>query len=68
MSKSMVLDKAIKFALQIVKLQRFLSEEKHEYVLSKQILLAGTHVAKFINDSRQADSKQTFTRHANRAQ
>jgi len=61
MSKSLVLDKAIKFALRIVKLHRYLSEEKHEYVLSKQILLSGTHIAKFIKDSLQADSKQSFT-------
>ncbi len=61
MSKSLVLDKAIKFALRIVKLHRFLAEEKHEYVLSKQILLSGTHIAKFINDATQAESKQVFS-------
>ncbi len=61
MSKSLVLEKSIKFALRIVKLYRFLSEEKHEYVLSKQVLISGTHVAKFIKDANQAESKQVFT-------
>lgn len=60
MSKSLVLDKSIKFALRIVKLSRYLSEEKSEYVLSKQILLSGTHIAKFINDAINAESKQSF--------
>ncbi len=60
MSKSLVLDKSIKFALRVVKLARYLSEEKSEFVLSKQILLSGTHVAKFIKDATNADSKQSF--------
>ncbi|MGI8786408.1 MAG: four helix bundle protein [Pyrinomonadaceae bacterium] len=61
MSQNPVLDKAIKFALRIVRLYRYLSEEKKEYVLSKQILLSGTHVAKFIKDANQAESNQIFT-------
>jgi len=60
MNKSPVLENAIKFALRIVKLYRFLSDEKTEYVLSKQILLSGTHIAKFIKDANQAESKQDF--------
>ncbi len=46
MSKSLVTEKAIKFALRIVTLYRYLSEEKKEYVLSKQILISGTYIAK----------------------
>ena len=41
MSKSIALEKSIKFALRIVKLSRYLSEEKTEFVLSKQILVVG---------------------------
>ena len=61
MSKSLVLEKAIKFALRIVKLYRYLTEEKHEYILSKQVLLSGTHIAKFIKDAMQAESKSVFS-------
>ncbi len=61
MSKSLVLEKAIKFALRIVKLSRYLSEEKSEYVLSKQVLLSGTHIAKFIKDATNAESKPVFS-------
>ena len=35
-------DKSFKFALRIVKLYRYLTEEKKEYVLSKQLLRSGT--------------------------
>ena len=62
MTKSLVLEKAVKFALRIVKLSRWLSEEKTEYVLSKQILLSGTHIAKFIKDATQGESKEVFAR------
>ena len=61
MSKNPVLEKAIKFALRIVKLHLYLSEEKHEYVLSKQILLSGTHIAKYIKDANLAESKSFFS-------
>lgn len=60
MSKSLVLEKAIKFALRIVRLTKYLSEEKQEYVLSKQILLSGTQIGKFIKEATQADSKTAF--------
>ncbi len=60
MSKSIALEKSIKFALRIVKLYRYLSEEKNEYVLSKQVLMSGTYIAKFIKDATQAESKQVF--------
>lgn len=60
MNENPVMNKAIKFALRIVKLSRYLSEEKREFVLSKQVLLSGTPIAKFIKDANQAESKQFF--------
>jgi four helix bundle protein len=60
MSKNIVLEKAIKFALRIVKLYKYLSEEKKEYVLSKQILISGTFIAKHSNEGIQAESRQIF--------
>ncbi len=46
MNRSLVLEKAIAFALRIVKLYKYLTEEKKEYVLSKQVLIAGTYYRK----------------------
>lgn len=60
MSKSIALEKAIAFALRIVKLYKYLSEEKKEYVLSKQILISGTHIAKFTKEATQSESRQGF--------
>ena len=45
MKKSnVVADKSFDFAVRIVKLYRFLCEEKKEYVLSKQLVRSGTSI------------------------
>lgn len=49
MSESIVLTKAIKFALRIVALYKYLTEQKKEFVMSKQILLSGSFIAKHVN-------------------
>lgn len=60
MSKSIVLDKSFAFALRIIKLNRYLIEEKQEYVLSKELLMAGTHIGKHIKEATDAESRQVF--------
>lgn len=60
MSKSIILEKSIKFALRIVKLSKYLTEEKNEYILSKQVLLSGSHVGKHAKEATQAESKEVF--------
>ncbi|HMB26840.1 MAG TPA: four helix bundle protein, partial [Blastocatellia bacterium] len=42
MSENVVLEKSYKFALRIVKLYKYLSEEKKEFVMSKSLLSRGT--------------------------
>jgi four helix bundle protein len=61
MAESIVLAKAIKFALRIIKLYKYLTEEKHEYVLSKQILLSGVYIAKHVKAALHARVKQGFS-------
>lgn len=60
-TNSIVLDKSIKFALRIVELYRYLTETKKEYVLSKLVLISGTHIAKFVNDALAGQDRQGFT-------
>ncbi|MGI8669906.1 MAG: four helix bundle protein [Aridibacter sp.] len=60
MSKSIILEKSIKFALRIVNLYKYLTEDKKEYVLSKQVLLSGTQIGKHAKEATQAESKQVF--------
>ncbi len=53
-------DKSYKFALRIVKLYKHLSEEKRDFVLSKQILRSGTSIGANIAEGNQAQSKSDF--------
>lgn len=52
--------KSYKFALRIVKLYKFLTEEKREFVLSKQTLRSGTSIGANVTEANQAQSKSDF--------
>jgi four helix bundle protein len=60
MSKYIVRDKSFSFALRIVKLYKYLAEEKREYILSKQVLRSGTAIGALIREAEQAESKADF--------
>ena len=49
--------KSFAFALRIVKLYQFLSVEKKEFVLSKQLLRSGTAIGALVRESEHAESK-----------
>jgi four helix bundle protein len=59
-SKYVVRDKSFQFALRIVKLYKYLTEQKKEYVLSKQVLRSGTAIGALIREAEQAESKADF--------
>jgi len=67
MTKSIVLEKAIKFALRIVRLYKYLTEAKKEFVLSKQLLIAGTYIAKHVKAATQAEGRAGFVTNMNYA-
>ena len=60
MEKSILKEKSYFFALRIVKLHRFLCDEKKEYVLSRQILRSGTAVGALIREAEFGQSKADF--------
>jgi four helix bundle protein len=53
-------EKAFAFAIRIVKLYRFLCEEKKEFVLSKQILKSGTSIGANIEEGIGGQSEKDF--------
>ena len=53
-------DKSFAFALRIIKLYKFLTEEKKEFVLSKQVLRSGTSVGANIREGKNAQSNSDF--------
>ena len=58
--KGVLEEKSFQFAIRIVNLNRFLVENKKEFVLSKQILRSGTSVGANISEAQFAQSKADF--------
>jgi four helix bundle protein len=58
--KSILKDKSFQLALRIVKLNKFLYDEKREFVLSKQLLRSGTLVGANIREAQNAQNKADF--------
>jgi len=52
--------KSFYLALEIIKLYKYLTNEKHEYVMSKQLLKAGTSVGANSNEAVVGQSKKDF--------
>ncbi|MDR6843830.1 four helix bundle protein [Flavobacterium granuli] len=59
-SDNVVQNKSYDFALRIVKVYRYLSQEKKEFVLSKQLLRSGTSVGANIEEAIGGQSKADF--------
>ncbi len=60
MKESNLREKSYQFALWTIKLYKFISAEKKEFVLSKQILRSGTSIGANIEEANQAQSKTDF--------
>ena len=57
---SILLDKSLKFAARIVKLHKFLIKEKHETIISKQIIRSATSIGANTNEAIYGQSKADF--------
>lgn len=60
MKKNTIKDKSFVFAIRIVKLFKYLCEDKKEYILSKQLLRSGTSVGAMIREAEFAETKKDF--------
>ena len=60
MKENIVLDKSFAFAVRIVNMYKYLTEQKKEYVLSKQLLRCGTSIGANATEAQRAQSKPDF--------
>jgi four helix bundle protein len=60
MKQSIVKNKSFEFAIRVVKMYQFLHKEKKEYVMSKQVLRAGTSIGANIREALNAESTADF--------
>ena len=59
-TNNVVADKSFLFAIRVVRLYQHLIRNKHEYVLSKQLLKSGTSVGANIREALRGQSRQDF--------
>ena len=59
-SDSILLDKSLKFAVRIVNLYKYLTGERKEYVMSKQLLRCGTSIGANVTEAQRGQSKADF--------
>ena len=59
-NKSIVESKSFDFAIRIVNVYKFLTADKKEFVLSKQILKSGTSIGANISEAQQGQSRKDF--------
>jgi four helix bundle protein len=60
MVESIIQQKSRDFAIRIVGCYKFLTEQKNEYVMSKQLLRCGTSIGANTRESKNAQSRMDF--------
>ena len=57
---NVVVEKAFRFAVRVVRLSQYLTNDKKEFVLSKQILKSGTSIGANLAEAEGGQSKADF--------
>ena len=57
---NILLEKTLRFAARIVKLHRYLTKEKHETVISRQLIRSATSIGANANEAIYGSSKADF--------
>ena len=57
---NVILEKSKAFAVRIIKLYKYLCDEKKEFTLSKQLLRSGTSIGANVKEAIRAQSKPDF--------
>ncbi len=60
LKENVIAEKSKAFALRIIKLYRYLCEDKKEYILSKQLLRSGTSIGANVKEAIRGQSKPDF--------
>ena len=60
MKENIIMSKSFAFSVRIVNLHKYLSQQKNEYVISKQIYKSGTSIGANIAEAQRAQSTADF--------
>ena len=65
MGENIIESKSFKFAVRVVKLYQYLTDNKKEFILSKQLLRSGTSIGANVAEAEQAQSTADFINKTN---
>lgn len=60
MKENIIQHKSYAFALRVIKMYKYLSQDKKEFILSKQVLRSGTAIGALVKEAEHAQSKADF--------
>ncbi|MFI3313121.1 MAG: four helix bundle protein [Eubacteriales bacterium] len=60
MGRNAVEEKSFRFSIRVVRLYRMMTEQKKEYVLSKQLLRSGTSIGANVTEAEHGFSRKDF--------
>ncbi|OJJ16370.1 hypothetical protein BKI52_34340 [marine bacterium AO1-C] len=60
MKENLIKDKSFTFAVRIVKLYKYLCDQQKEFIISKQLMRAGTAIGALYREAEHAESKADF--------
>ena len=58
--ENIIIDKTFEFSIRIIELYKYLTIEKKEYILSKQLLKSATSIGANVEESTAAQSRKDF--------
>ena len=61
MDKNIIVDKSFSFAVRMVNLYKYLTQEQREFILSKQLMRSGTSIGANVSEAQRGQSKSDFT-------
>lgn len=60
MKENVIIEKSLLFASRVIKLNQYLMKQKHEGIISKQIIRSATSIGANINEANYGQSKADF--------
>ena len=60
MKENLLLSHSLKFSAKVIKIQQYLIRQKHETIISKQIIRSATSIGANINEANYGSSKSDF--------
>jgi len=58
--ENVLIDKSVAFAARVIKLNQYLTKDKKEHIISKQIIRSGTSIGANIHEANYGQSKADF--------